>query len=187
VTEGTVSRSYAEALFELGEHHGQPEIERAVAQLIAVLDSTESVRRFLESPKIPLAAKEHALRHAFGHHVPRVFLSFLLVVVRKRRQRLLRDIAGEYQALLDEHAGRIRVDITLAAEPDERAEEEIAAALSRVLGKAVVPQIRADERILGGIIVRYGDRVLDGSLRRRLMALRRRLLQRSLTVTAMEP
>lgn len=184
MTESTVSRSYAAALFQLGERHGQHEVGRAVTQLVAVLDSTPSVSRFLESPKIPQAAKEHALRRAFGHQVPPVFLNFLLVVVRKRRQRLLRDIAREYQALVDEHAGRIRVNVTLAAEPDERAEEEIATALSRILGKTVVPQIHADERILGGIVVRYGDRVLDGSLRRRIMALRRQLLRRSLTAGA---
>jgi F-type H+-transporting ATPase subunit delta len=71
--------------------------------------------------------------------------------------------------------------VTVAREPDERTEREIAAELSRALGKTVIPTIQVDPKIIGGIIVRYGDRVMDGSLKRRLVTLRRRLLDAKLS------
>ncbi|HUH00057.1 MAG TPA: ATP synthase F1 subunit delta, partial [Gammaproteobacteria bacterium] len=116
------------------------------------------------------------LRTALAGQVPPVFLNFLLVVLDKRRQRLLGEIALAYRELLDEKLGLLNVEVTLAHELDERGEEEVALQLSRILGRRVLPHLRVDPAILGGIIVRYGDRVLDGSLRRRLVSLRRRLL-----------
>ena len=68
------------------------------------------------------------------------------------------------------------MEVTLAHEPDAAQLRDIAAQLSRVLASEVVPHVRVDEGILGGIVVRYRDRVIDGSLRRRLLALRSRLL-----------
>jgi F-type H+-transporting ATPase subunit delta len=100
-----------------------------------------------------------------------------MVVVDKRRHRILPEIAQEYRALLDEQLGLLNVDVTLAHEPDERAEEEITAELTRILGRKVVPHIRVEPAILGGIVVRYADRLLDGSLRRKLMRLRTRMLE----------
>jgi F-type H+-transporting ATPase subunit delta len=82
----------------------------------------------------------------------------------------------EYHSLVDEHLGRLNVRVTLAHEPDERAEEDITAELSRILGRKVVSHIEIDPGIVGGIVVRYGDRILDASLRRRLLNLRERLL-----------
>lgn len=178
--ESTVSRSYGETLYALGERHGQEAFAPAIDELASLLEDNESVRRFLETPKIPAEAKKVALRRALHDGVPELLLNFVLVVVEKRRQRLLLEMIAAYRALLDERLGRVRVNVTLAAEPDERQEEEIAAELSRILGKTVIPQVRVDEAILGGIVVRYGDHVLDGSLRRRLLALRRRLLETEL-------
>ena len=70
----------------------------------------------------------------------------------------------------------------LAREADERTEEEITADLSRILGRKVIPHIEIDGGILGGIVVRWGDRLMDGSLRRKLMRLRNRMLETTVTV-----
>ncbi len=177
----TVSRSYAGALFELGERSGeQAAFSDAVDEVAKLLEADEKIRRFLDSPKIEPAAKKDALRRALEGSVPKPFLTFLFVVLDKRRQRLLGEIMREYRSLLDASLGRLRVGVTLATEPDEKSEEEIASELSRVLGKTVIPQLRVDPSILGGVVVRYGDRVLDGSLRRRLLGLRRRMMEAEL-------
>lgn len=174
--DSTVSRSYAEALFELGEREGDQEAFARAVDALAELLASDKVRRFLETPKIPLQAKKEAAKRVLAGRFPASLVTFVLVVLDKRRQRLLTEIAMQYQTLLDEKLGRVRVDVTLASEPDERLEEEIAAELSRLLGRTAIPQIRVDEAILGGIVVRYGDKLLDGSLRRQLLALRRRLM-----------
>jgi len=177
VHETTVARTYAEALFALAERHGlQAEFAAAAEELAALLAAEPRVRLFLESPAVEPQAKKRVLVLGLRGRVPPLFLRFLLLVVDRRRQHLLAEIAREYHALLDAAQGRIHVQVTLAREPDERLEEEIASELSTLLGRTAIPHVRVDPRILGGIVVRYDDRVADGSLRHRLVGLRRRLL-----------
>lgn len=177
----TISRSYAGALLELGERHGQAEaFATALDDLVALLRSDPRFSAFLATPKVETEEKKRVFREALEGKVPALFLNFLMVVLDKRRQRMIREIAREYHALLDERLGRLHAQVTLAHEPDERFEQEIAADLSRVLGRQVIPHVNVNPQILGGIVVRYGDRVLDGSLRRRLVSLRRRLVEAEL-------
>ncbi len=180
--ETTIARSYAEALFELGERHRAHEaLSRAFHEVVALLEHEPRVRLFLETPKIELADKKAALRRALEGRLPPLFLNFLLVVLDKRRQRLLPTIAAEYDLLLDEASGRVHVQVTLARDVDERAEEDLRAELTRILGRTVIAHVHVDPRILGGVIVHYGDKVIDASLRRRLASLRRRLLETPLS------
>lgn len=173
----TVARNYAEALFALAEQHDAHDaFAESVAVLNDVFQADPRVRQFLELPKIDAQAKKQALRHALQGKVPDLFLTFLLVVVDKRRQRLIEEIGEEYAALLDEKFGRLHVQVTLAHEPDAATQERIAVELTRILGRRAIPHVRVDPNIIGGIIVRYGDHVLDGSVRRRLNTLRTRLL-----------
>ncbi|MCI0435892.1 MAG: ATP synthase F1 subunit delta [Gemmatimonadetes bacterium] len=175
--EPTVARSYAAALFELARREGHEEAwARALRGVATLVASDRRIRDFLSSPKIEIAAKKRVLREALDGRVAPLFLNFLLVVLDKRRQRLLGDIAAQYDLRLDEHVGRIHVAVTLAHEPDEREAADITSRLGTLLGKTVVASINKDEQILGGIVVRYGDRVLNGSLRRRLMMMRARML-----------
>ncbi|MGH7445266.1 MAG: ATP synthase F1 subunit delta [Longimicrobiales bacterium] len=181
----TVARSYGEALFALGEKHAQhDEFAAGMQMLDALLQLDPRVRLFLQTPKIEASVKKDALREALSGRVQPLFLNFLLLVIDKRRQRLLASIAREYRALLDEKLGRLNVDVTLARRPDDAELREIAARLSRVLDREVVPHVHVDDGILGGIIVRYRDRVIDGSLRRRLLALRGKLLQTAVRTSA---
>lgn len=180
----TLARNYAEALFELAERHGaHDEYLRASALLTDVLEANPRVRQFLEMPKIETRAKQRALRQALAGSVPELFVNFLLVVLAKRRQRLLPEIGREYASLLDQKLGRLHVQVTLAHQPDEQTTTRIAAELTRILGRAAIPHVRVDPAIIGGIVVRYGDRIMDGSIRRRLMSLRSRLLDVALPQT----
>lgn len=173
----TVARSYAAALFELGEkHNAHDELAAGLNTLVSLLEADPIIRTFLETPKLDVQRKQRALRAALEGQVSPLFMNFVLLVLRKRRQRLLRDIAREYGGLLDEKMNRVHAQVTLAHEPDDATEERITRELSRILGKTVVPHVLVNPEILGGIIVRYGDRVMDGSLRRQLLALRHRLV-----------
>jgi F-type H+-transporting ATPase subunit delta len=177
VRDTTVARSYAEALFELGERHGMhDELARGLNTMTALLDSDPRVRAFLETPKVALADKRRVLRTTLEDQVSDLFMNFVLVVLQKRRQRLFRVIAAEYRELLDRKLGRLHVQVTLAHEPDEAAEQNITRELSRILGLSVIPHISVDPALLGGIVVRYSDRVMDGSLRHRLVSLRNRMV-----------
>jgi F-type H+-transporting ATPase subunit delta len=178
VEQATIARSYASALFDLAAKTGDHEAyARAFAGVNTLLDSNRMVRDFLRSPKIDVEEKKRVLVKAFEGRVPALFLNFLLVVLDKRRQRLLREMSREFDLLLDERLGRLNVQVTLAHEPDARELSDISARLTKLTGKSVIPHVQVDGDILGGIIVRYGDRLLDGSLRRRLVSMRSLLMQ----------
>jgi F-type H+-transporting ATPase subunit delta len=178
VRDTTVARSYAEALSELGERKQlHDSFLTAITELEAALLAEPLLLTFLASPKIDKAIKKDVLRRALQERAHPLFLSFLMVLVDKRRQRLLLQVGREYRTLLDERRGRLHVQVTLARQPDEQMRGELAQQLGRSLGREVIPNIQVNRDILGGIIVRYGDRVLDGSLRRRMLSLRRRLLE----------
>jgi len=103
-------------------------------------------------------------------------LRFLQTIVQHRRQMLIPAIAEEYLNLVDEAEGRIHARVTVAKETDDAGRAAIASQLSRMFGKDVVPHLTVDPSIMGGVVVHVGDTVLDGSVRKRLASLRRRML-----------
>lgn len=174
--DDTIARNYAETLFELAERHeGVGAFGEAMA---AVADLVEDprVRQFLETARVPAAAKKSALAKALGSAVPAVFVAFLKVVVDKRRQRLLSEIGREYERLLDLHQGRRYVEVAVARPLVEGVVEELAARMSEATGAQVIPHVKVVPSILGGVVIRDGDIVYDGSLRRQLGLMKRRLL-----------
>ncbi len=176
----TVSRNYAETLLLLARRAGDVAGWGRMAQ--EVVDATNAdprLRTFLESPRIAAEHKTEMLGRALQDRYPRLFVRFFQTLVTKGRQRLLAEIVAEYQALVDEAEGRVHARVTLATAPSEADQAALAASLSRVLGKQVVPHVRVDPAILGGVIVRVGDSVMDGSVRRRLATLRRSLLRQA--------
>jgi F-type H+-transporting ATPase subunit delta len=181
----TVARHYAEVLFDIGERHAQHEsLAAAFEEWVRALAEEPRLRIFLETPKVGVPEKQALLRRLLEGRAPPLFLNFLLVVLQKRRQRLYTLIASHYRALVEAKLGHLHVQVTTAQEPDERFERQIGDLLSDKLGQRVIPHVRVDPAILGGIIVRYGDRVMDGSVRRRLVALRRRMLDTELAKPA---
>jgi len=181
VRDETIARNYAEALFELAERHEGVETYGAGIETVAVLiDGNDEFRKFLATPRIDVAQKKTVVRRVFSESLPTKLVNFLLITLDKRRQRLLREIAREYKNLTDVHFNRIHVEVTLARELDEQAIEEMETRLTAALGKTSIPHIRVKPGILGGAIFRTGDTIYDGSLRRRLDGMRRKLLKADL-------
>jgi F-type H+-transporting ATPase subunit delta len=177
MNDATIGRNYAETLLTLAKKHGQEAEWGALIDAIAVAMREDRVfRTFLESPKLAASQKIEILDKALGKRVPQIFLRFLQTVVAKRRQMLIPVIASEYHALIDESEDRVHANVTLAREPEEREKDALVKHLSRVLGKRVVPHISLNPAILGGLVVKVGDTVMDGSVRRRLATLRSRML-----------
>jgi F-type H+-transporting ATPase subunit delta len=174
-----VARSYAASIFELAQAHNVLDEFTASFQALSGILSDTHVRTFLQSPKLDNRSRKASLRAALSDHVHPLFLNFLLVVVDKRRQGLLAHIAREYHALVEAAQGRMHVNVTVAHEPSAELHLEIRKRLSEIFDTTVVPHVHVDGKILGGIIVRHEDKVIDGSLRRRLIAMRRRLLETS--------
>jgi F-type H+-transporting ATPase subunit delta len=183
VKNTTIARNYAEALFLAAEAHGGEEeggaIERYGRFLEAVagaIQADERIAVVLESPRVAKATKAALLERALGDLAPVEVVRFLQAVVRRGRQGLLGEIAQQYHALVDVKLNRVHAGVTLTDDPDARLQQEIIERLSAAIGKDVRAHFRADRAILGGVVVRVGDRVYDGSVRRKLAVLRRKML-----------
>ena len=174
----TIARNYAETLFALANKAEDLRgWGKTISDLAAAMESDETLRLFLETPRISGAEKIRVLGQAFQDRMPRLMVRFLQSLVKHRRQMLIPEIAREYLDLVDEAEGRMHARVTLARESSDAEVKAIAAQLSRVFGKEVVPHVAIDPSIVGGVVVNVGSTVLDGSVRKRLGTLRRRMLR----------
>jgi F-type H+-transporting ATPase subunit delta len=174
----SIARNYAEALFALGEKGDRTEeyaeLLDAVAQGIAAAPAVQGV---LMSPRVTKDQKAGLLAAALEDS-PREFVLFLQAVVKRGRQGLFGEMAVAYQALLDLKLNRVRAAVTVARPVDEALRLRIGKRLTEVMGQEVIPHSHHAPALLGGVIIRVGDRVFDGSIKRRMTALRRSLLAR---------
>ncbi len=176
----TIARNYAEALLALARKAGDLQAwGRMIDDVANAMERDDRLRNFLEAPQIAAEQKNAVLAKAFEDRAPRLFLRYLQRLVKNRRQMLIPQIANEYRDLVDEVEGRVHAQVTLAKPIDDEQRAAIARQLTQKLGRTVVPQVRVNPNILGGIIVRVGDRVMDGSVRRRLSLLRGRMLAKA--------
>ena len=173
----TIARNYAETLIALaGKGNDLRGWGAMITDLADAMGQNPALRLFLESPRVGAAEKNAVLTAAFKDVVPRNFLRFLQSLVSHRRQMLIPEIAREYLDLVDAAEGRIHARVTVARETPDEEKSAIAKQLSRLFGKDVVPHLTVDPSIMGGVIVHVGDTVLDGSVKKRLASLRRRMV-----------
>ena len=175
--DSTIARNYAETLLVLATRaqdlRGWGKMLTDVAN---AMRENATLRLFLESPRVSSAQKSEVIGKAFTDRMPRLMLRFLQTIVQHRRQMLIPAIAEEYLNLVDEAEGRIHARVTVAKETDDAGRAAIASQLSRMFGKEVVPHLSVDPSIMGGVVVHVGDTVLDGSVKKRLASLRRKML-----------
>ena len=172
----TVARNYAETLLSLARKaNDAPGWGNMLRQVASAMSSDPKLRGFLESPRISCEVKSEVLSKALGDRVPRVFLLYLQALVKNRRQMMVPSIANEYDTLLDASNGIVHARVTVSRDTPDAERDAIGRQLSKVIGKTVVPHLEVDPNILGGIVVRVGDTVMDGSLRRKLGLLRRKM------------
>jgi len=178
--DATIARNYAETLLALAtKAEDLRGWGKTITELAAAMDQDATLRLFLESPRVSGAEKSRVLGQAFQDRMPRLMVRFLQSLVKHRRQMLIPEIAREYLDLVDQAEGRMHARVTVAREASEAEVKDIASQLSRLFAKDVVPHMAVDPSIIGGVVVNVGDTVLDGSVRKRLATMRRRMLGRS--------
>lgn len=183
-----IARNYAETLLDLADRNGGPpamdQFAAALDEVAGLVQGDPRVRQFLETPRVTAAEKKKALRSALAGRAPELFLRFVSVLVDKRRQTLLPEIAEAFRGLVDERMGRVRVQVAISHLPDEALQDEIGNALARRLGRTVIPTFTVDPELLGGMVVRVGDEILDGSVRSSAARLRRAMMGAQLPPSA---
>lgn len=172
----TVALNYAEVLFALADESGEYQrFADLMDTLASAIEQAPKVQSVLMSPRVTKSEKAAMLASALPD-APRPLVLFLQAVVKRGRQALFRQIADAFLGLVDIKFNRVRADVTLVRVPNDELRQAIQAALEKMLDKEVITRYHTDPAILGGTVVRVGDRMLDGSVRRRATMLRRQLL-----------
>jgi len=164
---------YAKALLAFGSESGSVDsLVDGLNELVDVIREVPGLQAALESPRIAFEKKSKLLDKAFSGKVDKDLSNFLKVVGSKGRFDCLGAIASSARAMQDEMSGRIQAALTSASEVDQSVQDKIAQQLSTVLGKTVSLQASIDPAIIGGMVVRIGDTVYDGSVTNQLAQIR---------------
>ncbi len=174
--KGAIARRYAGAIFEIGRKQNTLDRTLDDVQEIARLFSNRKLAYLLREPKIPVQRKETAIRQAQASKVLPTSLNLALLVVQRELVDLMENIARELEQLVLDYKNQARAEVTTAMQMDDVQLNLIKQALERRTGKTILMQTKVQPSILGGVIARVGDRVIDGSVKHRLAALQQQLL-----------
>src|SRR5579875_961762 len=174
--KGAIARRYAMAVFDLARRNSTIERTLEDVKAIAQLFSNRRLAYLLREPKISTQRKEKAIRQALADKVLPTSLNLALLVVQRQLVDYMPAIAKELEQLVLDYNNQAIAQVTTAAPMDEQQRTLVQKALERMVGESIIMQTRVDPSILGGVIARVGDEVIDGSVRYRLSALQRRLL-----------
>jgi F-type H+-transporting ATPase subunit delta len=170
--------TYAQSVLELANEQGQAEpIGQELAGLKQVLDENPEIREVFTTPAIGADERGQLIERAFKSNVSPLLYNTLGVLNAHNRLGLLGQIAQAYDDLLDQQLGKVEVDLTVAQRLDADQLERARQRISQALGRDAVIHQYVDENIIGGTIIRVGDRLIDASVRAQLAAMRKRLLE----------
>ena len=170
---------YAKALLHLAYKHDQAEAVRDELKAIQeILQKSPKFKAVVINPAVSEGVRQSLLSKTFGGgRALAVMMNFLGLLNSKNRLNLLPEMADVYADLLEEQLGNVEVDVTVAhrltPEQVETVRERVTAALKR---KAVI-HVYVDESIIGGLVLRVQDKLIDASVRNQLETMRRQLLQ----------
>ncbi|HEX5700698.1 MAG TPA: ATP synthase F1 subunit delta [Rubrobacter sp.] len=172
--------TYAGALFEAAEERGElEEVLSDLGEFVAALHESEELRLFFYGGQIPERQKRRAL-DGLTEGMKISSTNFLKVLVDNGREEILEEVLDRYEQLVKEHLGRIEVGVTTAVELSQEQLDRLKERLERTLeGKEVILETKVDPELIGGVVFRFGGRMMDGSIRGRLESLREGMLERS--------
>jgi F-type H+-transporting ATPase subunit delta len=175
----SVARRYARAIFELGKEGGNlPALSRELADFAATYEGSEELRSVLENPLVQEEAREAVLTDIAGRMgLTQTGVSTLRLVARRRRMVALPEIARQLARLADEEASLVRASVTSAGPLSESYLNDLRAALEKTTGKKVAIVHQVDPSLIAGVVTQIGDQVIDGSVRARLAGFRDSLLR----------
>ena len=173
-----LAQVYARSLFEVAREQGKlDELREQLGQFADALDSQPRARGVLLLALLLHQGEAGGARRAARRAPTRRSLNFLELLIENHRMPVIFRIRQEYERLWEEENRTLPVEITSAIELDEQTTESLGKTIGERAGRKVTLAARVDPDILGGIIIRVGNSILDASIRNRLEQLRRHVAQ----------
>ncbi len=173
-----VSRVYAQALLELAQDKGQADaLAEEVGDLLSLMASEPDLEKLLSSRTLNSSQRSELVEHLFNGKVSELLYHFLQVVNEKDRLVALPGIFNAYRILAADARGEMDVDVYVAEALSDEAGREVAESIGSIVNKRITLQQHVDPELIGGLKVRVGDRLIDGSVATQLKILKRKLVE----------
>lgn len=171
-----VARRYALALLEEAERTGVlSAVDADIDMLRETLVTSPDLQRFLRSPVISREKKAAVVDRLLADRVQPLTLRFIRMMIDKEREDILPEIVSAYRERRDVQQGIVEASATLATSVSRGEQEQLQAAVEGLTGRKVRLSVRHDPGLIGGIVIRVGDTVYDGSVQHQLANLREHL------------
>lgn len=176
--ENAIARRYASALFDLALEQGKiDDFEKELETVIKTVESSPELAAVLDNQLMEAYIKKDVVHQIFTGQVSDTTVDFLKVVLDKRREMYLKDIYNYFVAAANESRNLRDAEVVSARELTEADLAQVRAKLEQMTGKTIRLKSRVDQSIIGGLVVRIGDKIIDGSVTKRLELLKETLLQ----------
>ena len=171
MAKGPTAKRYATALFQLAQTEGREQAWQEALAHAQAFFAEPAAQLFFTTPRVAADRKLDAVRRAFPQ-ADRTFVNFLGLLAGRQATALVPAITHEYRSLLNASLGRVQAAVTSAVAMGPEQQERLRQQMARLLEQDVALETTVDPEIIGGVVVRVGDQVLDGSVRGRLEAMR---------------
>jgi len=172
-----LARRHAQAIFQIALTQKTLDTWRIDLKKLAQVLADEQTQHFWDNPRVRLDNKLSVLKNLFTGVNPLV-LNLAGLLMARGRLGIAGDIVVEYERLVDAHNGIEHAEVVTAVPLDEANLQRLSLELGQALGKKITVKAKVDPVLIGGMVVKIGDRVIDGSLKARLENLHRGLLAR---------
>ena len=168
--------AYAQAIYAIAEAEGYlSDTEEELFRFARTFESSDELRSKLSNRSIPVEVRQGVIEDLFAHRALESTAAFVSFLVGIGRVSDLPEIVDRFIAIAAANRAREVAEVRSAVPLDAQQQERLAVALSRATGKQVEVKVIVDDSVLGGIVARIGDTVIDGSIRRRLAQLKERI------------
>ncbi|MFZ5652522.1 MAG: F0F1 ATP synthase subunit delta [Bacillota bacterium] len=175
---GAVGGRYAEALYQIAVRDNAVDtIEKELSSVEALIRESRDLQKVLYHPRITTDEKKSLLSELLSGKVSGVTMEFLKLLVDRQREQFLSDIVSYFVSLANKARNITEAVVTSAVEMTSDEKQSLAEILNKITGQKVETSYSVDPSLIGGVVVRIGDRVIDGSIRTRLATLREHLRQ----------
>ena len=172
----TLARPYAKAAFEYAQAHQQLANWSAMLGLAAAVSQDDTMQRVLKAPRLTSTEKATTFVEVCGDKFDAQARNFLSIVSENNRMELLPEIADMFELYKAEQEKSVDVDVTSAFALNDEQQDKLAKVLSARLGREVRLHAAEDASLIGGVVIRAGDLVIDGSVRGKLAKLAEALI-----------
>ena len=172
-------RRYAQAVFQIAAESDELDQWQSDLETLSTALQDAELARFMDAPQVPMTAKTDAVNQTFGASVGPLAVNLALLLGSRGAASLLPGVTEEYGRLLDAHRGVAQAEVTSAVPLDDEQLRRVTEILEGVVDAKVRVWAHVEPAIVGGLVARVGDRVIDGSVRTRLDRMRRSVVERA--------